>query len=104
MSKKTCIRSIAAIVGAALAGSISAVDLASAAENPFDASQSQSDHMILASAEEEGKCGEGKEAEGKCGEGKETEGKCGEGKSADEATSGSATKEGKCGEGKCGSE
>ena len=109
MSKKNCIKPVAAVVGAALVGSLSAINVAGAAENPFGATQLDSGYMVLASSHEggkegkcgEGKCGEGKEKmEGKCGgdkekaEGeKEMEGKCGEGKEK---------MEGKCGEGKCG--
>ena len=90
MTKKNCIKPVAAVIGAALVGSLSAVNVASAAENPFGASQLESGYMVVASMDEkEGKCGEGK-----CGEGKDKkEGKCGEGKDK---------KEGKCGEGKCG--
>ena len=92
MTKKSCIKPVAAVIGAAFVGSLSAVSVANAADNPFGTTQLESGYMQLAS-NEEGKCGEGKEAEGKCGEGKEKEGKCGEGKEK---------KEGKCGEGKCG--
>jgi uncharacterized low-complexity protein len=108
MTKKSNLKPVAAVIGAALVGSLSAVGAANAADNPFGASQLQSGYMQLASSHEggEGKCGgEKKEAEGekkaeqegKCGEGmmKEGEGKCGEGKEM---------KEGKCGEGKCGGE
>ena len=106
MTKKNCIKPVAAAIGATLVGSLSAVNLASAAENPFGASQLESGYMVLASNhEKEGKCGEGKEkedgkcGEGKCGEGKETkDGKCGEGKCGE----GKEKKDGKCGEGKCG--
>jgi uncharacterized low-complexity protein len=98
MSKKSNLTPIAAIVGAALVGSLSAMNVA-AGENPFTASQLDSGYMQLASSHggEEGKCGEGKcggekEGEGKCGGEKEGEGKCGEGKCGGE----------KEGEGKCG--
>jgi uncharacterized low-complexity protein len=120
MSNKT-ITSAAAILGAALVGSLTAVNVASAAENPFAAKSLSSGYMQLAEAEgkemkegkcgegkemKEGKCGEGKEMkEGKCGEGKEMkEGKCGEGKEMKEGKCGEGKemKEGKCGEGKCG--
>jgi uncharacterized low-complexity protein len=83
MSKKNSIKPVAAAIGATLVGSLSVVGLANADENPFGASQFESGYMVLASNEEQGKCGEGK-----CGEGKSEEG--------------TATKEGKCGEGKCG--
>jgi uncharacterized low-complexity protein len=73
MSKKT-ITPAAALVGAALAGGLSAADLANAADNPFGATPLERGYMLLA---EEGKCGGDKsEEEGNCGE---QEGKCGEG-------------------------
>ena len=99
MSKKT-ITPVAAIVGAALVGGLSAVNIANAAENPFAASQLDGGYLQLASeGTAEGKCGEGK-----CGEGKsdDAEGKCGEGKCGEGMDMGDDTKEGKCGEGKCG--
>jgi uncharacterized low-complexity protein len=89
MSKKT-FTPIAAVVGAALVGGLSAANLANASENPFGASQLERGYMLLAGTE--GSCGEGKCGEGKCGSDKETEGKCG----------GDKEGEGKCGEGKCG--
>jgi uncharacterized low-complexity protein len=85
MSKKT-LTPAAAIVGAALVGSLSGVGIANAEENPFGASQLDSGYLQLASEDGEGKCGEGK-----CGDDK-GEGKCG----------GDSGGEGKCGEGKCG--
>jgi len=63
MSKKT-LTPAAAVVGAALVGSLSAVNIANAEENPFGASQLDSGYLLLASEDTEGKCGEGK-----CGEG-----------------------------------
>jgi uncharacterized low-complexity protein len=108
MTQKNCIKPVAAVIGAALVGSLSAVNVASAAENPFGASQLESGYMVVASMDEkEGKCGEGKAKEGKCGEGKAMEGKCGEGKATEgKCGEGKAMegkkKEGKCGEGKCG--
>ena len=112
MSKKSCIKPVAAAVGAALVGTLSVANIASAGENPFGASQLNSGYMQLASSEAaegkcggdkegaEGKCGGDKEgAEGKCGGDKEgAEGKCGEGKCGGEKKGA----EGKCGEGKCG--
>jgi uncharacterized low-complexity protein len=74
----------AAVIGATLVGSLSAVDVANAEQNPFAAEQLESGYLMLAG---EGTCGEGKCGEGKCGSKDEGEGKCGEGK---------------CGEGKCG--
>ena len=101
MTKKNRIKPIAAVIGAALAGSLSAVNLANAAENPFGATQLQNGYMTLAENDaggnkemKEGKCGEGK-----CGGDKKMkEGKCGEGKCGGDKK----MKEGKCGEGKCG--
>lgn len=86
---KNSITPAAAVIGAALVGSLSAANLAQAAENPFAAEQLDGGYLLLAS---EGSCGEGKcgskeGGEGKCGAKDEGEGKCGEGK---------------CGEGKCG--
>lgn len=83
MTKKN-ITPAAAIVGAALVGTLSAADIANAAENPFGATQLESGYMLLAGTE--GTCGEGKCGEGKCGD-------KGEGGDGD-----------KGGEGKCGGE
>jgi uncharacterized low-complexity protein len=80
MSKKT-ITPIAAVVGAALVGGLSAANLANASDNPFGATQLERGYLLLAGTE--GSCGEGKCGEGKCGSDKETggdkegEGKCG---------------------------
>jgi len=92
MPKKNCIKPAAGVIGAALAGSLSAANVAHAVENPFGASQLEHGYMVLASKDEkEGKCGEGK-----CGgEKDEKDGKCGGEKDQ---------KDGKCGEGKCGGE
>jgi len=83
MSNKT-ITPVAIVVGAALTGGLSMANLANAAENPFGAAQLESGYMMLAGAETEGKCGEGKcgnkGGEGSCGGDKGGEGKCGEGK------------------------
>lgn len=113
MTKKNCIKPVAAVIGTAFVGSLSAVNVANAADNPFGATRLQSGYMVLASSHEggEGKCGgKMKEGETKCGaamkegEGKEMkdgkcgEGKCGEGKNME----GKEQKDGKCGEGKCG--
>ncbi len=89
MSKNT-MTPAAAVIGAALVGSLSAVNLAHAAENPFAAEQLDGGYLMLA----EGSCGEGK-----CGSKEEGEGKCGEGKCGNKDGG-----EGKCGEGKCGGE
>ena len=87
---------LAAAVGAAVLATASLAPLASAAENPFTATDLGQGYNLAGNAE--GKCGEGKCGEGKCGEGKCGEGKCGEGKCGEEKSD----KEGKCGEGKCG--
>jgi uncharacterized low-complexity protein len=81
MTNKT-ITPAAALVGAALVGSLGAFGLAQAAGNPFAAHSLDAGYMQLAQADTEGKCGEGK-----CGADKEKEGKCGEGKcGADKAS------------------
>jgi len=73
MSKKN-ITPVAAVVGAALVGSLSAIDLASADENLFASTAVDTGWMQVAGSE--GSCGsEGKCGEGKCGsEGEEGEG------------------------------
>ena len=85
MSKKT-ITPVAALVGAALAGGLTAAQAATTeltADQLFGATELSSGYLQVA---EEGKCGEGKcggekgEGEGKCGEGKCGEGKCGDSK------------------------
>jgi uncharacterized low-complexity protein len=85
MSKHT-ITPVVAIVGAALAGGLTAAQAATtelSAEQLFSATEIGSGYLQVA---EEGKCGEGKcggdkgEGEGKCGEGKCGEGKCGDDK------------------------
>ena len=108
---KTTIKPVAAAVGFALAGSLTVANLASAADNPFGASQLSGGYLQVAEADKaksEGKCGGAtmsteakKAAEGKCGEGK-----CGAaGKAATEkkAADAPAGAEKKAGEGKCGS-
>ena len=105
MSKMNPTKPVAAVIAAALFGSLSVVSVTNAAENPFTANQSSSGHMVLASSEEgsEGKCGgEKKEGEAKCGgEKKEGEAKCGGEKKEGAAKSGGAMEKG---EGKCGGE
>lgn len=86
MTKKT-MTPAAAVIGAALVGSLSSINVAQADANPFAAEPISGGYLMLAG---EGSCGEGK-----CGA-KDGEGKCGEGKC------GSKDGEGKCGEGKCG--
>ena len=94
MSNKT-ITPVAAVVGAAIIGSLGAIGVANAADNPFSADQLASGYLQLAGTE--GKCGEGK-----CGGKEGGEGTCG-GKEGGEGTCGGKEGgEGKCGEGKCG--
>jgi len=105
MSDKMNLKPVAALVGATLVGTLSAVNVAQAAENPFGATQLESGYMQLAGKDSEGKCGEGKCGEGKCGGDKAAdEGKCGGDKKDGEGKCGGekAAGEGKCGEGKCG--
>jgi uncharacterized low-complexity protein len=92
---KKIITSAAAIVGAALVGSLTAINVASAAENPFAAKSLDSGYMQLAEAEGDKQGGEGEE---------KSKGTSGEGKEQSEGTYGKdmETMEGKCGEGKCG--
>jgi uncharacterized low-complexity protein len=75
MPKKT-LTPIAAVVGAALAGGLSAVSVADAADNPFGLSQLDRGYMLLASDDTGTESGDGTEGEGKGG----GEMKCGEGK------------------------
>jgi uncharacterized low-complexity protein len=96
MTKKT-ITPAAALVGAALVGSLGTFGLATAADNPFAAQSLDAGYMQLAEADTEGKCGEGK-----CGGDKGTEGKCGGDKGTEGKCGGDKGTEGKCGEGKCG--
>ncbi len=74
MSQKTAIKPVAAVLGAALVGSLSSVSLTNAAENPFGASELPSGYMHLAeaatTAEPAPPAGEKAAKEGKCGEGK----------------------------------
>ena len=110
MSKKDTLKPVAAAIGAALVGTLSA-GVVSAAENPFGLQQLDSGYMQLAASDMEGKCGGEKSAEGKCGGEKSAEGKCGGEKSAEgkcggeksaEGSADTKATEGKCGEGKCG--
>jgi hypothetical protein len=104
MSKKSELKSIAAVLGTTFAVSLAVSPIANAAENPFGATQFQTGYMV---AGEEGKCGGDKGAEGKCGGDKDAEGKCGGDKGAEGKCGGEKGAEGKCGgekgaEGKCG--
>lgn len=79
MSKHT-MTPAAAVIGAALVGSLSATNLA-AADNPFGAEQLEGGYLMLAEGScGEGKCGSKEDGEGKCGNKDDGEGKCGEGK------------------------
>ena len=95
MAKLSKLNPLAATVGATFVASALSVPVATAAENPFAASDLQAGYQ-LAGDHAEGKCGEGK-----CGD-KKGEGSCGE--KSGEGTCGADDKkgEGKCGEGKCG--
>ncbi|MCG6897959.1 MAG: low-complexity protein [Thiocapsa sp.] len=81
MTKKA-ITPAAALVGAALVGSLGTLNGAEAGTNPFVAQTLDAGYMQIAEGDTEGKCGEGKcgedkGSEGKCGSDKEKEGKCG---------------------------
>lgn len=108
---------IAALVGTAFVASLATAPLANA-DGLFATAELDAGYDLLAQADAEGKCGEGKcgegkcgeekDGEGKCGEDKDGEGKCGEDKAAGEGSCGEDKgaedkgAEGKCGEGKCG--
>ena len=107
MANASKIKPLSIALGATVAASALTIAGAQANENPF-VTQDLAGGYNLASADMEGKCGEGKcggdhkaKNEGKCGGDKKTdkEGKCGEGKCGGDKK---ADKEGKCGEGKCG--
>ncbi|PHS74167.1 MAG: hypothetical protein COB19_07910 [Porticoccus sp.] len=85
MSKRN-MNPLAAAVGAAFMASVTLSPMASATENPFQATELGAGYKLA-----------GDHGEGKCGEAKCGEGKCGEGDKGDKGD-----KEGKCGEGKCG--
>ena len=113
MANASKIKPLSIALGATVAASALTIAGAQANENPF-VTQDLAGGYNLASADMEGKCGEGKcggdkkaDKEGKCGEDKKAgkEGKCGEGKCGGDkkaADDKKANKEGKCGEGKCG--
>lgn len=93
MANNSTVKPMVAAVGAAFIAGMATAPVATAAENPFAATELSSGYSQQV-AMNEGKCGEGK-----CGGKKaEGEGKCGEGKCGGSKTS----SEGKCGEGKCG--
>lgn len=127
MANASKIKPLSIAMGTAVAVSSLGTTAVQADQNPF-VTQDLAGGYNLASADMEGKCGEGKcggdkkaakegkcgegkcggdkkaKKEGKCGEGKCGEGKCGanhsKGKGAEKASE--KAKEGKCGEGKCG--
>ena len=110
MANASKIKPLSIALGATVAASALTVTGAQANENPF-VTQDLASGYNLASADAEGKCGEGKcgdkkgDTEGKCGGDKKAdgEGKCGEGKcGGDKTADEKADTEGKCGEGKCG--
>ena len=65
MSKRN-LSPLAAAVGAAFMASVTLSPMASATENPFQATELGAGYK-LAGDHDEGKCGEGKCGEGKCG-------------------------------------
>ncbi len=96
------VKPIAALIGTAFLASLATANVANAGEL-FTTAALDTGYDLLAQADAEGKCGEGKCGEGKCGEDKGTEGKCGEDKGAEgKCGEDKAEGEGKCGEGKCG--
>ena len=71
------LKPVVAVVGAAVAASLSFGAMADQSGNPFEAEVLEV--VLLADAHGgEGNCGEGEDAEGKCGEGKCGEGEGGE--------------------------
>ena len=68
------VKPITVAIGSAFVASLATANIANA-ENPFVAQDLDNGYELLAMAETEGKCGEGK-----CGDDKDAEGKCGEGK------------------------
>ena len=101
------VKPIAALIGTAFVASLATANVANAGEL-FTTAALDAGYDLLAQADAEGKCGEGKcgedkGTEGKCGEDKGAEGKCGEDKGAEgKCGEDKAEGEGKCGEGKCG--
>ena len=91
MTQKSSMKPLAFALSAAFATTLSSVNVANAANNPFAMTEISVGYMVAAA---EGKCGEGK-----CGGEKKatTEGKCGEGKcgmkTMDADGDGSVTKE-----------
>ena len=76
--KNRKLKPVVAIVGAAVAASLSFGAMADESGNPFEAEVLE-DALLADAHGGEGSCGEGEDAEGKCGEGK-----CGEGEDAPE--------------------
>ena len=98
MRDKTAMKSLALTLGTTFTGSLAGQAVAAEA-NPFALSDLGQGYMV-ADAQGEGRCGEGK-----CGGAMQKEmaqeGKCGEGKCG-AAMQKEMAQEGKCGEGKCG--
>ncbi len=130
MSDKKVAKPIALAVGIALAGSLAAVETASAdtGASPFamttlsvaymlgegegscggDKGGDKAEGSCGGDKDAEGSCGGDKDAEGSCGGDKDAEGSCGGDKDAEGSCGGDKAEgedkgaEGKCGEGKCG--
>jgi uncharacterized low-complexity protein len=95
------LKPITAMIGTAFVASLATASIANA-DAPFTAEELDSGYDLLAQADAEGKCGEGK-----CGEDKDAEGSCGEDKDAEGSSGEDKDAEGSCGEdkdaeGKCG--
>ena len=120
MSDKKVAKPVALAVGIALAGSLAAVETASAdtGASPFAMTTLSVAYMLgegegscggdKGGDKAEGSCGGDKDAEGSCGGDKDAEGSCGGDKDAEGSCGGDKAEgedkgaEGKCGEGKCG--
>jgi hypothetical protein len=112
MSNNKCIKPVTAAIGAVLLGCLCALNWANAEENPFGASRLERSSMVLASDDEKGRCGEGKEMkhrekEANCGGGKameheEKKAKYGGGKEEEHKEMEHGEKESRCGGGRCG--
>jgi uncharacterized low-complexity protein len=75
------LKPITAAIGTVFVASLATASIANA-DSPFAAEELENGYDLLAQADaegkcREGKCGEDKDAEGKCGEDKDAEGKCG---------------------------
>jgi uncharacterized low-complexity protein len=102
MSKKTTSKVLAGAIGATFIGSLTAMPVANAAENPFAAKPLTSGYQVADAHMKEGSCGGDKKGkkDGSCGGDKKgkKDGSCG-GKKADDKK---GKKDGSCGEAKCG--